>query len=133
MSMRKNIVAIAAAIAVAGCASAPTANSAELRLWKTVRLPAASAGAFATCLQNGFNNAHSVTHTAVRQVRGDGVTRVETWGASQGLQASALVSTSVRCSWGASTGSHPERAGRPRSASFRRFEFAEGLRGRIVG
>ena len=91
MSMRKNIVAIAAAIAVAGCASAPTANSAELRLWKTVRLPAASAGAFATCLQNGFNNAHSVTHTAVRQVRGDGVIRVETWGASQGLQASALV------------------------------------------
>ena len=91
MSMHKNIVAIAAAIAVVGCASAPAANSAELRLWKTVRLPAASTGAFATCLQNGFNNAHSVTHTAVRQVRGDGVTRVETWGASQGLQASALV------------------------------------------
>jgi len=91
MGLRKNIVAIVAAIAAVGCASAPAPNPTDLRLWKTVRLPAASTGAFSTCLENGFYKAHSVTHTSVRQVRGDGVTRVETWGASQGLQASALV------------------------------------------
>ena len=89
--MRKNIVAIVVAVAAAGCAGAPATNPADLKLWKTVRLPAASTGAFSACLLSGFGKAHPVTHTTVRERRGEGVTRVETWDASKGLQVSALV------------------------------------------
>ena len=89
--MRNIITTLGVALAAAGCGSTSTANPEELVLWKTVRVPAASATAFGACLEQEFFKVHSVTTTTVRQRREEGASRVETWGASRGVQVRADV------------------------------------------
>lgn len=89
--MRRIVATAWIALAATGCGNTPTAMPEELVLWKTVRVPAASATAFANCLEQEFYKSHSVTTTTVRQQRQQGGSRVETWGASRGLQVRADV------------------------------------------
>jgi len=84
--MRKTLCLLAVALAAAGCAGTPDAIPENLVLWRTVRVPAASAGAFGVCLEQEFFKVHSIGTTTVRQRRQEGGSRVETWGASRGLQ-----------------------------------------------